>query len=152
MANYYGHTRTNYFRVTDAGRLKQIIDSARSGEDTISLFQHPIVDEIYYGFGCHDSISGLCENWEQPNACNNTDELDDDEPSFDLFIEELSEILHPDDAIIITEIGYEKLRYLIAWSVVITRNDSFYIDLRSASLQKARDMLQNPGWNTAMEY
>ena len=109
-------------------------------------------EEVYYGFGCHDSISGLCENWEQPNACNNTDELDDDEPSFDLFIEELSEILHPDDAIIITEIGYEKLRYLIAWSVVITRNDSFYIDLRSASLQKARDMLQNPGWNTAMEY
>lgn len=95
MANYYGHTRTNYFRVTDAGRLKQIIDSARSGEDTISLFQRTIGDEIYYGFGCHDSISGLCENWEQPNACNNTDELDDDEPSFDLFIEELSEILHP---------------------------------------------------------
>lgn len=152
MANYHGFTRSNYFRVTDVDRLKLIINSTYCGEDTLSLFQRTIGDETYYGFGCYDSISGLCENWEQLDAYSPPDEFDDDDPSFELFIEELSEILHPEDAIIITEVGHEKLRYLEAYSVIITRNDVVSVDLRKASLQKARKMLQNPDWNTVMEY
>lgn len=149
MANYYGVTRTNYFRVTDAERLKKIIDSAHLGEDTLELFERKADDEIYYGFGCYDSIEGLYPNWERADEY---DEPEDGEPSFELFEEELQKILNPCDAIIITEVGHEKLRYLTAYSCIITADGVSTVSLADAAIQKAQGLLSNPNWDTAMEY
>lgn len=149
MANYCGFTRTNYFRVTDAERLKKIIGSARLGEDTLELFERKTDDEVYYGFGCYDSIEGLCPNWERADEY---DEPEDDEPSFELFEAELRKILHPSDAIVITEVGYEKLRYLTAYSCIITVNGFATVSLKDASIQKTQELLCNPRWDTVMEY
>ncbi len=149
MANYYGFTRTNYFRVTDAERLRKIVDNTHLGEDTLELFERKVGDETWYGFGCYDSIEGLYPNWERADEY---DEPEDADPSFDLFEDELQMILHPDDAIIITEVGYEKLRYLTAYSTIITAKGCEYVDLRNCAIDKAQELLGNPNWDTTMEY
>lgn len=153
MANYCGFTRTNYFRVTDAARLRAIIDHAVLGEDHLDLFTRQADGETYYGFGCYDSISGLCPNWDSSDApSDGEDALDDENASFELFETELQKIIVPGDAIIITEVGYEKLRYLVAYSCVITRDSMDCVNLQQCSIDKAQELLQNPDWSTTSEY
>lgn len=153
MANYQGFTRTNYFRVTDAKRLKDIIAHTAVGEDRLELFTRQIGDETFYGFGCYDSISGLYPNWDTPADAASADEDDEDADAyFDLFEAELQKILAEDDAIIITEVGYEKLRYLTAYACVITKSSSACVGLQEAAVDKAKELLRNPGWDTTSEY
>lgn len=61
-------------------------------------------------------------------------------------------VIAPDDAIIITEIGYEKLRYLTAYAVVITRTEVEFVELRSAALETAQRMLRDPEYDPCMDY
>ena len=60
----------------------------------------------YYGFGAYSSICGLRHEAED---ADNGDEFE-----VEAVYEALSKVVAPDDAIIITEIGYEKLRYIVA--------------------------------------
>ncbi len=150
MANYYGFTRTNYFRVTDSERLKKIIDSTYADGEKTHLYERSSGENTYYAFGCYGTIAGLPEDWERTDAVEHND-LDYD-AYFETLVEELSEILHPDDAIIITEVGYEKLRYLTAYSTIITRFEVETVELRGSSIEMARKLLNNPSWDTVMEY
>lgn len=76
----------------------------------------------------------------------------DDNYNTDDVYKALQEIVAPGDAIIITEVGYEKLRYLVGDAVVITRDAIEYINLRSAAMEAACTLLNNPQFDTQMEY
>jgi len=145
MANYNAFTRSNYFRVTDEKRMKELVDSCACGEDELHLF---VRDESEgsktFGFGCYGSISGL----EVPSE----DSDEEPEVEYDFFITELQKILYDGDAIIITEIGYEKLRYLIGYSIIITKTESRCVDLDNEALGIAKKMLGNPAFTTVTEY
>lgn len=65
---------------------------------------------------------------------------------------DVSEVVIPDDAIIITEIGYEKLCYLTASAVVIARTEVEFAELRSDALETARRLLGKSEFNPCMEY
>lgn len=67
-------------------------------------------------------------------------------------MEESQKILLEDDAIIIINIGYEKMRYLTGDCDVITKNDIEYIDITTVALETACNMLQNPEFKTQMDY
>lgn len=54
--------------------------------------------------------------------------------------------------LIITEVGYEKLRYFNAYAVIITRNHVEVEDLRSQALSTAQTLLGDPKYDTRMEY
>lgn len=140
MANYAGFTRSNYFCVTDPDAFKKIIDAVLTDEDSLELWERTENGITYYGFGAYSSICGLRSKDE------------DDEFEAEAVYEALSEVVSPDDAIIITEIGYEKLRYLTAYAVVITRTEVEWVDLRSDALETARRLLRNPEFNPCMEY
>ena len=150
MANYYGMTRTNCFKVTDPERLKKIINNVYCCEDAMEL--HERRDEngdtsyVFCGYG---TIEGLTHDWE---TSNNEDREFIDDADFDIFTDELQKIVAPNDAIIITEIGNEQLRYLTAFSTVITKEGVYYIDLGHASVEVAKKSLNNPKWKTKMEY
>lgn len=140
MANYYAFIRTNYFSVTDEEAFRKLIASV-SAEDEVSVFEEKQPDgRKKFGFGLCGSIYGLHENG------------DDEEPSIGALESALQRLLVPGDAIIIIEIGYEKLRYLIGISTIITQADIRYIDLRDRSLKAAKRMLKNPKFQTQMEY
>lgn len=142
MANYYATIRTNYFSVKDEVKFREIVDSC-SAEDTVHLFEveQPNGSKLF-GFGCYGSIYGIPPGEDE----------DDDDNNLDAFYDALQEVLPEDEAIIITEIGNEKLRYLIGCCTVITHNGIQFIDVRDKAVGLARTMLQNDAYQTKMDY
>ena len=149
MANYYGITRTNYFHVNDPEGLKKLMRRVVSDEGDIDLWEDKDKEgNPVFGFGGYSSIVGIC-----PIENNNDGEDEDyDEADYNLFVGELQKLIVDGDAIIITEIGHEKLRYLTAYSVIITKNDVQNIDLERRSALKASEMLGDPEYSTKTCY
>lgn len=142
MANYQGMTRTNYFRVTDAERLKDIVNRIIWDDCDDGFFAER---GEYYSFGNYGSIYGLRapedvdgENWAEDFA--------------DIVYEELQKIVPEGSAIIITEIGNEKLRYLTAYSVVITSVSIRFVNLDEEAVFAAREELNDCGYMTEMMF
>jgi len=153
MANYYCKIRTNYFSVTDEEKFKKVIASCRAS-DAIEIFDEKQKDgSIKYGFFCDGSIHGLPDTEDE--ALESEDKYDSDEDydyNYDAFCEALQEILPDNDAILITEVGNEKMRYLVGDCTIITRNYIKVITLRDEAMNLARKMLGNPEYITKMEY
>lgn len=147
MANYCAFSRTNYFRVTDEEKYKELFagltdDSGDGVEDFTKVDKNGVT---LHGFGTYGSIE-----WHDPAK---SDEDDDYEDEFDTFLDRLKEILPDDDAMIMTEVGYEKLRYLTAYSIVVTKNNPTQsFDLGNIAVSRAKDLLGNREWHTEMEY
>ena len=138
MANYYSSYRTNYFRVTDENRWNDLF-SKLSGDD-LSDFSE-VKDGIQvHGFGGYDYVA------------YDIDGSEDYEGSIDEFLTDLREILPEGEAVIYTETGHEKLRYVSAFSIVATKNSVESINLQDAAIEKAREMLRNDKFTTIMDY
>lgn len=144
MANYYGYTRTNYFRVTDEEKYSELF-SHLVGDDYISDFTK-IVDGItLHGFGCESSIQAIPMD-EDPA------EVEDWDDDFDGFLTELQKILPDDEAFIFTEVGHEKLCYLVGYSLIVTRNEIKSIDINNDAFELARKMLNDETFATQINY
>lgn len=104
MANWYGTTRTNYFRVKDEERYQQLF-SRLSGEEPVEDFTKTVDKKIYHGFGSYGDIS-FYEFDEDGNI--------DYDSQVDIvdFISEVGKILTDDSCFVLTCVGNEKLRYL----------------------------------------
>lgn len=150
MATYNGFTRTNYFSVTDEEKLRNIADRIiwDSGDDAFFEERGGM-----FAFGAYGSVCGL-RMAESEDNCDTEEDYDDcdDEFEADAVYEALQAIVAPGDAIIITEIGYEKLRYLVGYAVVITSNAIETVELRNDAVNAARKLLNNPQFNPTMEY
>ena len=133
MANYEATVRTNYFSVKDPIALKELIDSV-DAEDTVSLFTHELPDgSMQYGFGCYGSLFGIQGN-------------------IDTFYEALQKLVCENDAILIFEVGYEKLRYVVGCCTVITSTDMQCVDIRQQAVALAAKLLNRPNYNTRLDY
>lgn len=141
MANYYGNTRTNYFRVIDEDKFNEIMADVVISEDQLEIWHEERNGEKYFAFGGYG-----CLYYEKELEDGSV--LDD----IDSFYEQLQTVIHPEDAIILTEVGNEKLRYLIAVSVVITKDMVDFIDLNSESVLLARQLLKNNYYTTKLNY
>lgn len=142
MANYYATIRTNYFSVKDEAAFRELIQSVIA-EDEVYIFEEPQSDgSKKFGFGCYGTISGIYVD------------SDDDrfEPDIDDFWNALQKLVCEDDAIIITELGSEKLRYLVGGSTVITSESIQFVDVWKESLEIARQLLNNPNYQTDFDY
>ena len=149
MANYYGYTRTKHFSVTDPGKLTDIVDRIRWCEGDIAFFSE---DNGKYSFGAYDTIKGLSVKKDDAAqdaaaACDNDEENDADN-----VYNALQDTVAPDDAIIITEVGFEKLCYLTGYALVITRDAIACVNLRDEAINKARALLRNDQYTTTTEY
>jgi hypothetical protein len=152
MANYYGKTRTNYFSVADEEKFRQIIASCRASESDIEIMDEKQEDgSINYGFCCDGSIQGLPEKNNDNEITENYLE-DDCDYDYDAFCRALQVIIPDNDAILITEVGSEKMCYLTGHCTVITRNDIKLVDLDNEALKVARTMLANPNFTTQNDY
>lgn len=140
MANYYGATRTNYFKVTDMEKFKEILQNTYITEDENLTFIEDGDGKV--GFYCQGSIVGMYK----------IDDNGDEEADFDLFLSKLQEILVEDDAILITEIGREKMCYFVGNTLVITKNKIDSVDLGRNSIELAKEILGNPDWDTKNAY
>ena len=136
MANYYEMTRTNYFKITDSDKFKEICEEITSE----SGVEFDVTEKDGKLYGCISSESIIM--------------LNDEDESVDVesFYKKLQTVLEEDDAIIFTSIGHEKLRYLVGMIIVITKDDIQYINLEDKAMELARTMLKNPEWNTVNSY
>lgn len=147
MSNYYGKTRTNYFSVTDENALRDIISRVRGSEDTVELYMEQASNgEKKFMFLCGSDILGF------PEIDENGEIYEDCDYSFDDFTAALQKILRENEAIIITEVGSEKMRYLSGHVTVITQNEVAYGNLRNLGVEIARRLLNNDSWETKNEY
>lgn len=124
MANCYGNTKSNDFKVTDVDAFNKLCEGL-SAED-----------EIYVEA---DKETGVCSV-----ACYGS--LDfyneaNDEYEIDEFYNRLSEIIAPGEKAIFVEVGNEKLRYVGGGAYVVTTGQVEYVDLESAALAKGDEML-----------
>ena len=85
------------------------------------------------------------------NAAEDTSE-DADESAYDEFICGLQQNVQTDDAVIILESGHEKLRYLTGSAEIITRSGYDRLDISELARRHAGFMLDNPAWQTKLQY
>lgn len=106
MANYISFSRSSYFKVKNEDDFKKFCDKWG-----VELISKEFNKETLYGFLGKDEGGIPAFYYDQK-----TDEWIDDQ---DGFIKDLSELLHPDWVAVIQEIGYEKMRYLVGYSLMI---------------------------------
>lgn len=140
MSNYNAATRTNYFRVTDEEKYKELFNHLVS-EDDVYDFSKEKDGILYHGFGSYGSIDYI------------SPESDDEDPDydFDQFLEELQKILPKDEAFIYMESGHEKLRYVNGFALICTKDEIRSVDLSVYVLREAKKMLGNE-FETQIEY
>ncbi len=134
MSSYYGKCRTNYFAVNDASKFKMLM-AACMGDGTVEAFEEKQKDgSTKYGFLCDGRIIGLPYKLvdDEPVITLKMEYAEkdlDNDISWDLFCGALQDLLPHGEAIIITEIGWEKMCYLLGYSRVITKDDCKGVDL-----------------------
>lgn len=126
MANYYCAARSSYFRVTDEDKLRDLIEKV----DDAELWEQEIDGQKHFAFGAY---AGITEYYDE----------EEDDLMHDI-TPDLQELIPDDEVIIIQESGYEKLRYVHAWSVIITKEKIKVLDLTSLSMGEAKKLLGNP--------
>lgn len=130
--NTYEVVRTNYFRVNDADVFRDFIGRVICDEDKLELWEKPSPDgETLFAFGAYGSIIGILDD---------NGELGDE--AYEDFLTGLQECIAVGDAIILMNIGHEKLREVFAEAVVITSDDSDCVDLCDAAVDLANSMLE----------
>ena len=138
MANYIATGRTNYFRVTDDDRCAELIANL-GGECHWDYSETQKDGSILHCFAVEGGL-----DWYDHSE-------DDPESDLDYFIDEMQKILADDDAIIYTESGHEKHRYVNAFSMIITKNSVDWIDLPNDALAIAQKHL-GKDYRTQMTY
>lgn len=142
MANYCATIRTNYFSVKDEVRFRELMQSV-SAEDEVHIFEQPQSDgSKKLGFGCYGSIYGIPAGPDE----------DDSENDMDCFLDALQKLVCEDDVIIMTEVGNEKLRYVIGCSTVITSKEILGVGIPDKALHLAQELLGNKDFQTQMDY
>ena len=154
MADYYAKVRTNYFSVTDEDKFHRLMEMYASNGDRVEVFSEKSAGDepTKFGFYCDGSILGLLA----PHGDEEPEDLNygacDDEHDMDLFYKFLQKLVTKDDAVIITEVGSEKMCYLFGVCVIITQSEIRVLDLQGMAMTEARVMLNNPDYTTQMDY
>ena len=145
MGTYNCTIRTNYFRVKDEEMFRKLMDRVY-GTSEVMLFERESENHTkFFGFGCYGELSGLALSKDEEDP-------DCEESSYEEFLSRLSQHVAEDDAVIIMEAGAEKMNYVVGSTIIITKNDIQYIDMTNAAIEKAKDMLGNPSWDTKCDY
>lgn len=129
MANYSCASRTNYFKVTDIDKLKELVESVNA-----ELFEG---ENNTFGFGNYDNILMGFD--------------DEDGESFEI-VNELQKILPEGEVIIAKEIGNEKLRYLTAYAILITNKEVVSIELDDFIQAQARQLIGDKNYTPKLIY
>ena len=142
MANYRCISRTNYFRVTDEKKYKELF-ACLTAEDKVLDFSKKIDGKQYHAFGAYSEI-----NFKPINRTENeTDILDIDE-----FAEALQPILPKGEAFIYHEAGHEKLCYILSYAVIATHDKMTNIMFDNTLKKTAQEMLHDTLWETKFDF
>lgn len=124
MANYYGHGRSNYVKVKDREKFRQLCNTYG-----LDLWD----DGERLGFGTDKG---------EPNSFVYDDEIGD-EKELPFFLDEFSKVLEDDEVLIWMHTGNEKLRYLVGYAIAInSKGEQESIDINQIYV-KAKKLGKN---------
>ena len=146
MANYCFAYRTNYFKVKDNEKFKEFMTHVYAEDLEVFHKQDENGNELY-GFGGYGGISGYFNN---KNEYEDSDEAWDN--AYDNLIDGLAKQVAEDDAILLFEVGNEKLRYVVGSVSIITNNGYKYEEIKNVGIELAKKMLNNPNYDTQCSY
>lgn len=134
MANFNAVSRTNYFGVKDRGEFFK--DLKKLSFDDIDVFEkEDDSDKI--------ALGGYCD------ITTPYDEYEDETVELEKVVQKH---IKEDDACIFTVSGYEKLRYVCAYSSVVTAKEIRHIDAPAIALKYAAEMLNIDKFETQMTF
>lgn len=140
MSSYISATRTNYFHVKD-------VDDARIKLSLIYGDEFELWEEVdsdgnpVFGFGCYGTIAGIA-----------SDDTNDYDGGFDNMLDVLQDIVSENDAVIIMEVGYEQLNYVIGRVHVITSTETRCMSIDEWAISTARGLLGSPFAQFKLDY
>ena len=137
MANFESTTRTNYFSVTDEEAFDVITGKLTSDDGNgVSVWSKTVNGVKKYAFGAYGEIR-----------------YDDIPLTYsEEFLSEMQAILPDGEAVVIEEMGHEKLRYLSGVAYIITKHDNDCIDFDTFIRKKVHDMTQNNAYECELDY
>ena len=146
MATYCCAYRTNYFKVKNNEKFKEFMTHVYA-EDLEVFHKKDENGNELYGFGGYGGISGYFNN---ENEYEDSDEAWDN--AYDNLIDGLAKQVAENDAILLFEVGNEKLRYVVGSVAVITSKGYEYRDITNVGVEIAKQMLNNPNYDTQCSY
>ena len=146
MATYCCAYRTNYFKVKDNEKFKEFMTHVYA-EDLEVFHKKDENGNELYGFGGYGGISGYFNN---KNEYEDSDEAWDN--AYDNFIDGLAKQVTEDDAVLLFEVGNEKLRYVVGSVAVITSKAYEDRDITDVGVEMAKQILNNPNYDTQCAY
>ena len=146
MSNYCCVTRSIYFRVKNDDEFIDFARHVYGVSYSVDVNTYEKNGKTYFSFGCHSEILGYF------NTFPFEAKPEEWESAHDKFIDGLQKHVADDDAIIITEVGYEKLRSVCGHIRVITKDDCQYKNTDDVALEMARSMLNNSCFETRFDY
>ena len=149
MSNYNGTTKSNYFKVNDEEKFRGIISRTTTDNGEIEIFVKEEDDGTkLFGFGCYGIIGGIT-----PVEGVKTDsEFSDEDGDYDSFIRALQTVVADGDAVLIFEAGNEKLKSVEGYCAVVTAQKYVNLSLCDLGMKKAKEVLNNPDWDTQCNY
>lgn len=137
MANYIAVGRSNYFKVTDENRWEELFENIKGNDGTWDYSRTTDDGTILHCFAVEGGLDYI-----EPGSYDS---------ELDYFIDELQKILPDNEAVIYTEAGHEKHRYVVGFSLVVTSKTIDWIQLPELALGVARNHLGKE-FNTKMDY
>lgn len=150
MADVITRIRTNYFRTTDPGKLKELLAAVKTDGEGLAVVER----DGEFMFYCAADIQGTLTDRAQRQLAYDPDWADDnpDEAySMDAFLDKLKDLVAPGDACIVKSVGHEAMRSLFADAYIVADGRVGYTVLDDVLRQKARSMLGDPKWETVFE-
>lgn len=115
MANYYGQTRSNYFRVVDVDKFKEVckdfeLEFIENDEGKVGFYSNSEsgISQPLFGWEDKDGVSGKYDD----NTFETVDEL-------------IASMLEDNEVMIITHIGSEKMRFLNGYASAYNNKGEF---------------------------
>lgn len=144
MADYICAVRTNYFRVKDEENFREFASKIRSENNDLEIWEKEDENgKTMFGFGCCSRLIGVIPE---------VGYTEDPDSAYGEFLDGLQENVAEDDAVIIYEVGREKLRYLGGYATVITSKERIILSISDFAVKQARSMLNNQEWSTQSSY
>lgn len=137
MANYTSVGRTNYFKVTDEDRWEELFENISANDGKWDYSYKTPDGTILHCFAVEGGL-----DYRSPDVYDS---------ELDYFIDELQKILPDDEAMIYTEAGHEKHRYVVGFNLVVTSKSIDWISLSELGLDVARNHL-GKNFTTQMDY
>ncbi|MBR2301270.1 MAG: hypothetical protein IKA41_04885 [Bacteroidaceae bacterium] len=124
MADYYSHSRTNYFHVTDEATYQKLFAGLYASDGEVKDFSKTVDGKLMHAFGANSEIR------HDPYG---------EENEFCAFLEALQKLLPDGEAFILQEVGHEKLCYFVGYAYIVTNKEMKTIDIGDC-IKVAREM------------